>query len=355
MTPPSEVTLELTPRARYDAIDVRSRLAEGYGDLLSSYRRVLYCSYHTTAGYLEQSLASRLGERDERLDPYIGLFRELFPPDADYNHDKLHLRSELSPEQRQNEPKNADSHLAFIGSGLRNCVTYVNRDSAPVYFIDLDGVNGEEARHRQTTVLAFNREIDLGNLETDVPVSTHPVDSINLKDPRVGLYAELEREVERRGIQKGRVDIALEASERNAGLTVNEYETLLMKHDLAEVLRNPLRYMAEKGRNMLADPRAIPGKTRDYAKYDLVRFINQMIDSFGASESLIERVMARVLAVPAERFLRLKRSVSLLVSDRNPQGRPAIVQGTYQSPVLVQWSKADAGRRRLSVKFTRFE
>ena len=29
--------------------------------------------------------------------------------------------------QRQVEPRNADSHLAFIGAGLRNCVTYVNR------------------------------------------------------------------------------------------------------------------------------------------------------------------------------------------------------------------------------------
>ena len=28
-----------------------------------------------------------------------------------------------------------------------------------------------------------------------------------------------------------------------AGLTVNEYETLLMKHDLVDVLRDPLRFM----------------------------------------------------------------------------------------------------------------
>jgi hypothetical protein len=57
---PVEVTLELTPRARFDIIDVRDRIRETHGDLLDVYQHHLYHSFHTTAGYLEQSLAARL-------------------------------------------------------------------------------------------------------------------------------------------------------------------------------------------------------------------------------------------------------------------------------------------------------
>ena len=55
------------------------------------------------------------------------------------------------------------------------------------------------------------------------------------------------------------------------GLTVNEYETLLMQNDLADVLRDPLRFARIKARNAFNDPRSIPGKTLNYAKYDVVR------------------------------------------------------------------------------------
>ena len=69
------------------------------------------------------------------------VFQTIFPEGAGYEHDKLHLRTELSDEQRRSEPQNADSHLAFIGAGLRNCVTYITRPNEPVYLVDLDGVN----------------------------------------------------------------------------------------------------------------------------------------------------------------------------------------------------------------------
>jgi hypothetical protein len=150
---PRELKLTLTPRSRYDAIDVAARVREEFGDVLIGFRRVLYCSLHTTAGYLEQSLSSRLDNRRERLDPFMRAFQGLFPPGADYRHDQLHLRSELSEDERQCEPRNADSHLTFIGSGLRNCVTYLHRPSEPVYFTDLDGVHAGQPRTRCSRVL----------------------------------------------------------------------------------------------------------------------------------------------------------------------------------------------------------
>ena len=61
----------------------------------------------------------------------------------------------------------------------------------------------------------------------------------------------------------------------------------------------------------------------------------------GLRESLLERLFARAIAVPAGRFLRMKRSVNLRV--RESDGRGVIADGRYQSPILVQWHRADRG------------
>ena len=352
MASPAEVTLEVLPRTRLDVVDINGKIAEAHGDLLRDYPRALYFSYHTTAGYLEQSFAARLRQGREGVEPFIQVFQEIFPAGADYRHDRLDERSELSEEQKKDEPKNADSHLAYIGSGLRSCVTYANRPDQPVFFIDLDGVNGEQSRRRQTSVVAFNTEQVAETVRLEIPVSAHPIDSINLRDPRIGLFEQLRELVQRHGIAKGRIDIALAPSERQAGLTVNEFETLLMQHDLAEVLHDPFRFFAEKTRHALSDPRAIPNRTIEYAKYDLVRILNRAIEAMGMSESVVEKMIARMMAYPANRFLRMKRSLSLLVSDRNGSGE--IVQGTYQSPILVQWDKSERQARQVDVTVTAF-
>ena len=119
------------------------------------------------------------------------------------------------------------------------------------------------------------------------------------------------------------------------------------------MLRNPIRYAAEKGRHMWAHPRAIPAKALDYAKYDMVRALNQMLDVTGLRESLLERLFARAIAVPAGRFLRMKRAVNLRV--RESDGHGVIADGRYQSPILVQWHRADARVRAIEATLTSFE
>jgi hypothetical protein len=47
----------------------------------------------------------------------------------------------------------------------------------------------------------------------------------------------------------------------------------------------------------------------------------------------------------------MRRSVSLLVSDC-PNGSPGIIEGTYQSPILVQWQHAPRQSRVLSVSIS---
>jgi hypothetical protein len=65
-------------------------------------------------------------------------------------------------------------------------------------------------------------------------------------------------------------------------------------------------------------------------------------------------MLARALEVPASRFLRMKRSVDLLVSDRTRPGFGAVVEGTYQTPIMVQWRGARQGGRAIDVTLTRF-
>ena len=184
--------------------------------------------------------------------------RRIFPEGAGYAHDRLERRKDLDAAQRAVEPRNGDSHLAFIAGGLQPCVTHPNRAGETVCFVDLDGVNDGRPRRRQTRVIGFHRETVAGQMRLRVPLSGHSIDSINLKTPALGLYEQLAEFVARSDVDKGRLHIALGRGERDAALTINEFETLLMKYDLAAVLKNPLRFMAEEYRQALANPRAVP-------------------------------------------------------------------------------------------------
>jgi hypothetical protein len=180
------------------------------------------------------------------------------------------------------------------------------------------------------------------------------VDAVNLKSPKLDFYDQLRDLIQAHGVEKGRIRLSLCSGEQFASLTVNEYETLLMRYDLAEVLKNPLWFAAQKAKHAWDDPRAVPLKTIDYAKYDLVRAVNRLVDALGLAESAIERVLANAMAVPAARFLRMKRSVDLLVSDSRTPGTGAVLEGTYQAPIMVQWRRADRGERLVSATLTRF-
>ncbi len=352
---PREVTVPLTPRARFDVIDVRAEAARQHGDVLDEFENCLYCSFHTTAGYLDQSLANRLDRQGTGVEAYVGAFRAVFPEGADYRHDRMEERTELTDEQRVVEPRNGDSHLGFIAAGLKPVVTYQNVPGAAVRFVDLDGMQADRRpRQRVTTIVGYGTEELVARVRISIPVSGHPMDSVNLKDPKLGFYEQLGELIARFGVEKGRLRLDLAPKERHVGLTVNEYETLLMQHDLTEVMRDPVRFVAERGRHALNDPRLVPTKTLGYAKYDLVRAFNEAIDKLGLSESLVERAIAKMMGVPAERFFRMKRSVSLLVSDRQEEGRGAIVEGTYQSPILVQWRPSETRVREVEATLTRF-
>ena len=294
---PFHATLRIKPASRVDLIDVRGKLREEFGSEFTRYPKAFYISDHTTAGYLDQRLAKVLDHDSGNIEDYLQVFLKLFPAGADYVHDKLHLRTELSEQQRAVEPQNADSHLAFMGSGLRSATSYELRGDEPVWFVELDGVHVGGTRHRRTTVIAYAGEEEVARIQVQVPASARSIDAQNLRDPGLGLIGQLETLAREHRVAFGRFEISLPLDERNAGLTVNEYETLLITHDLRDVLRDPLRFAKQIGREALQAPRDIPAKVLNYAQYDVVQVFNKLVDQVGARRSLVERMVNRALAL----------------------------------------------------------
>ena len=351
---PQEISLDISPEYRFEVIDITKRISDLINGYRDRYQKTTYCSFHTTAGFLDQNLCSRLNHQKEKIRSYITAFQQLFPINANYRHDVMELRDELSEAQRRIEPKNADSHLTFIGSGLRNCVTYRNTPDMPVYFIELDGVSEYGNRTRQMNAMFYNHEEVVFRQKVRVPLSKHPIDSVNLRNSKLGYLEKLNEILSKYEIEKGRIDISLDPKERFAGLTVNEYETLLMTYDLVQILKNPLKFMGEKGKYLLQHPGKIPTRTKEYAKYDFVQIFNELMDSFGMSESVFEKLLARVIALPAEKFLGVKRHISFLISNNGSNDTAKILQGRYQSPILVQWKESPSASRSLFLTITRY-
>jgi len=350
-----EITLDLVPKARFDIIDIVTKISDQDGDLLQNYHKTICCSYHTTAGYLEQQFWAKLNYSRKKLHQFIGSFQEIFPQNAGYFHDRMELRKELTESEKARESINADSHLTFICGGLKNCEIYVNRPKSPIYFIDLDGICKNHRRTRRTTVLAYNKEEVVYHGSFFISVRTeHPVNSFNLKDPRYGLFSHLNDLLDYYGIEKGLINISLAHEERHAGLTVNEYETLLMRNDLPEAMSNPLRYIARRGKKLFRNPASIPGKTRGYAIYDFIHLYNRIVNNLQIGRSVPDKVLS-YLSTPASRIFRLKRHINLLVSNSTESGSERIVQGTYQTPILLQHQRADRGVRCLEITLKRFE
>src|SRR5206468_12553560 len=212
--------------------------------------------------------------------------------------------------------------------------------------VDVAGTDDATRRRRTTAVVAYDRERIVAATSVVIPVSKHPIDSVNLADRRLGLMDQVNELLAKTGLERGRVDLAIEPGERHVGLTVNEYETLLMKNDLVDVLKDPLRFAKIKTRHLLDDPLAIPGKTLSYARYDVVRVLNSLMEALRLDQSSFERLVAKVMAVPAKRFLRSRR-VSFLATGAEGVSGAQLVRGTYQSPILVQWQRAERHQRRI--------
>ena len=332
---PVELNLAISPKRRFEIVDVAALLRAQVGEELNQYRKVAYCSFHTTAGYLEQAVCARLDHSHKQLAPLIRAIQRIFPHNAGYFHDRMQLRDELSESQKEQEPINGDSHLTFISAGLNNCVIYLHHPEEPVYFIELDGIYKHHVRQRRTTVTAYSGTETVRRSRVAIPVSEgRAIDAFNLKDSRYGLFSQVADWSRQHGVEKGYIDIRLAPEEKHVGMTVNEYEALLMRNDLPQALIDPLRFALQRGN-------------------DVVQLYNYLMDQVPMGRSVIDRIFA-ALSTPAKRVLRLKRHIRLLVSDSAAAGANHILHGTYQSPILVQYHPAPNGVRHLNVTLHRF-
>ena len=366
---PTAVPLELIPRQRTEITDVVPLLTERCGGVLAPYRKLLYCSMHTTAGFLDPSMAAKMDYRREAVEALIQSGKRLFPSGAPYWHDRMYLRSELTEEQKQREPHNADSHLVYISMGLGSVVEYENDPDRPVYFVDLDGVYDSIHRQRKSVVVGYNTRECVYEHVVSVAMPDKPVVSVNLGEAIIGNGADLEIMIRKHQIHRGTVEFALEDCEEHAGLTVNEFEPLLIENDLAGVLDNPIHYMKKEAVGIVRDPLSLPKRAKKYLIQDLIQIINEIVVTVGRHTSILERVIERlersipylervieyVATTSASRWMGLNRAVSLLVGGVGDQSSSHLVTGTYQSPILIQWRRPASLTRRVRVRLIRFE
>ena len=75
------------------------------------------------------------------------------------------------------------------------------------------------------------------------------------------------------------------------------------------------------------------------------------MEALRLDQSSFERLVAKVMAVPARRFMRSRR-VSFLATANASESGARLVRGTYQSPILVQWQPAERQERRVEIVIT---
>jgi len=71
------------------------------------------------------------------------------------------------------------------------------------------------------------------------------------------------------------------------------------------------------------------------------------MEALRIDQGSFERLVAKVMSVPARRFLRSRR-VSFMASSKSANAA-RLVRGQYQSPILVQWQPAEKQERRVDV------
>jgi thiamine phosphate synthase YjbQ (UPF0047 family) len=328
--------LEIRPTRRNEVTDLRPLVEEAVarGELPST-RRFLFVSHHTTAGFPDPRLRLRLGPDPRRLASFLEGLRDVFPPGAGYQHDRLEERRELTADQRAREPLNADAHLAFIGGGFTNTLLLHHDEEGPVWLVDFDGTwetRGGDVLHRQrrVTVIGLDEEVEEARLH--VRIATPPgAGAMPLSGPGTELLEAVEAALEERDLRLGRVRLRLESSAPGTGVTVNEAEALLVERDLSDILSSPLRY---------AHTRGLP----------------RVLDALRFSPERRERILGRTRTSPAPRLLRLRREVSLAVVPPigGPEGPGRLLLGQYQSPILLQREGAAHHSHMVSATLYRF-
>jgi hypothetical protein len=79
--------------------------------------------------------------------------------------------------------------------------------------------------------------------------------------------------------------------------------------------------------------------------------LNSMMEALRLDQSSFERLVGKLMSLPARRFMRSRRVSFLAAYDQDHAGA-RLVRGTYQSPILVQWQPAERQERRIDIVIT---
>ena len=361
---PIATTLHLSARSRLDMQNISHILAKANHDSFSSFQKIAVSSLHTTAGFLEQPFASKLDNSPEKIGHLVRSVHRLFPEGAPYWHDRMELRSELTDEQRKYEPLNADSHLAFICLGLCNSVLYKFDPEDAIYFIDLDGESRGTFRSRKVLVIGYNDTECVHEEVLSVNVPEQDRCALDLSEN----LQDIQTLADQHKIRQGLVTFELESDEKHVGVTVNEFETLLVERDLTDVLLNPLKYMLKNVSEFARRPLMLPRKAKKMLTYELQLAIRDGLKLASRSVSVVEYIAERLhmrlplleyvvdrIATPLEaRWMNLGSTARFLISAENEMEQGRIKVGTYQSPILIQWRKPESDVRKMRVRLLRF-
>ncbi len=360
---PLATTLHLSASSRLDMQNVSQALAKVDRDSFSSFRNIAVSSLHTTAGFLEQPLAAKLRNSPEGIGHLVRSIKRLFPEGAPYWHDRMELRNELTEEQRKSEPLNADSHLAFICLGLCNSVLYTFDPEDPIYFIDLDGESRGTFRSRKVLVTGYN---DMECVHEEILSIAVPEQDRCALDLSENL-SNLQVLANKHKIPQGLLTLELESDEKHAGITVNEFESLLVERDITDVLMNPLKYMLNNVSEFARRPLMLPRKAKKMLAYELRLAIRDGLKLAGRSVSAIEYIAERLhmrlplleyiidrIASPLEaRWMNLGSTARFLINADSDTAHGKIMVGTYQSPILIQWRRPESDVRRVRARLFR--
>ena len=313
------VTICLRPPRRHAVLPVRTAVRRACPAVLQQ-PQVAYSAHHTTAGFLDAEVRAQIGPSEAAIRQFLAPYHMFFPYGADYQHDQMHLRTELRPEQRRCEPRNADAHLAYIGAGLVACLQTVPTE--PLALVDMDGVNKETGRHRtrRVTAVGFTEARTVAEFDVTVPAPSRTVGATSLRDPRLGLIARIHAVLAEHAVHFGCVQLALTDDPDDAALVVNEYEKQLMRYDMTQVLRAP-RYFQS------TEQVPVPASA--------------MVENPGTRAPATE-----------EPALRLQGTVRLLVRPPADNGTSRLVQGRYQSPIVLHRTPRERTIRVTVMRYT---
>ena len=204
-------------------------------------------------------------------------------------------------------------------------------------------------RQRTTTVSPTTRSAWSRARRSRIPVSKHPVDSINLADPRLGLLDavnELLAQSRRRARPRRPGRRSDRAQRRPHGQRVRNAADAERPGRRAA---RPAALRAIKARNVLQ--RSARDSRQDAQLREIRRRARaQLADGGAAARPGIVRAAGGQGDVAAGAPLPALAPRQLpAAGGRQSKARPRSLRGTYQSPILVQWQSAERQERRIDI------